>query len=80
MRYTFRGLLSFRWRCSGFATSGHQLETTSSLLRESRGRVWSFIALTERLRSIYGLAAYVPSYYQLVRGDNELVSGLELLP
>ncbi|RDX54509.1 MFS general substrate transporter [Lentinus brumalis] len=30
--------------------------------------------------SIYGLAAYVPSYYQLVRGDNQLVSGLEILP
>ncbi|KAM5537089.1 hypothetical protein V8D89_009235 [Ganoderma adspersum] len=30
--------------------------------------------------SMYGLSAYIPSYYQLVRGDNQLVSGLEILP
>ncbi|RDX54495.1 MFS general substrate transporter [Lentinus brumalis] len=30
--------------------------------------------------SMYGLSAYIPSYYQLARGDNQLVSGLEILP
>ncbi|KAH9920002.1 MFS general substrate transporter [Epithele typhae] len=30
--------------------------------------------------SMYGLSAYIPSYYQLVRGDSQLVSGLEVLP
>lgn len=29
---------------------------------------------------MYGLSAYIPSYYQVVRGDNQLVSGLEILP
>ena len=29
---------------------------------------------------MYGLSAYIPSYYQLVRGDNQLISGLEILP
>ncbi|OBZ74403.1 putative MFS-type transporter C16A3.17c [Grifola frondosa] len=30
--------------------------------------------------SMYGLSTYVPTYYQLVRGDSQLISGLELLP
>ncbi len=29
---------------------------------------------------MYGLSVYIPSYYQLVRGDNQLISGLEVLP
>ncbi|EPQ52775.1 MFS general substrate transporter [Gloeophyllum trabeum ATCC 11539] len=29
---------------------------------------------------VYGLAAYIPTYFQLVKGDTQLVSGLELLP
>jgi len=30
--------------------------------------------------SMYGLSTYIPSYYQLVRGDSQLISGLEVLP
>ncbi|KAH9950768.1 MFS general substrate transporter [Amylocystis lapponica] len=30
--------------------------------------------------SMYGVPTYIPSYYQLVRGDTQLISGLEVLP
>lgn len=30
--------------------------------------------------SVYGLAVYIPTYFQLVKGDSQLISGLELLP
>ena len=29
--------------------------------------------------SVYGLAVYIPTYYQLVKFDSQLISGLELL-
>ncbi|KZT00344.1 MFS general substrate transporter [Laetiporus sulphureus 93-53] len=30
--------------------------------------------------SVYGLALYIPTYFQLVKRDTQLISGLELLP
>lgn len=30
--------------------------------------------------AVYGLALYIPTYFQLVKGDSQLISGLELLP
>ncbi|KAF8884284.1 MFS general substrate transporter [Gymnopilus junonius] len=30
--------------------------------------------------SVYGLAVYIPTYYQLVKFDSQIISGLELLP
>ncbi|CCM06470.1 uncharacterized protein FIBRA_08735 [Fibroporia radiculosa] len=30
--------------------------------------------------SLFGITVYVPTYFQLVKGDSQLISGLELLP
>lgn len=30
--------------------------------------------------AVYGLALYIPTYFQLVKGDSQLISGIELLP
>jgi hypothetical protein len=46
-------------------------------------RHWNVIASTVNYffanMSTYGLAVYIPKYFQLVKNDSQLVSGLELL-